>query len=107
MPSRLRRDIAPLPPGILDFRDVRGPGFGVPSPEAEAAAGIAFRTEGLLLDPVYTAKAFAVLLDLVADGATGPLVFWHTGGLVAAADHLARSPGLRGSNAVSDVRAPA
>jgi 1-aminocyclopropane-1-carboxylate deaminase/D-cysteine desulfhydrase-like pyridoxal-dependent ACC family enzyme len=45
------------------------------------------RTEGLMLDPVYTAKAFAVVLDMIDAGA-GPIVFWHTGGLLAAAAHL-------------------
>ena len=43
----------------------------------------------LLLDPVYTAKAFAVVLDFLDAGA-GPIVFWHTGGLLAAAEHLGR-----------------
>ncbi len=40
------------------------------------------RLEGLVLDPVYTGKAMAGLLDLVASGALppGPLVFLHTGG---------------------------
>jgi len=39
--------------------------------------------EGLLLDPTYTGKAFAGLLDLHAAGHFGeePVIFWHTGGL--------------------------
>ena len=42
--------------------------------------------EGILLDPVYTGKAFAGLLDLVEQGQLGkdePIVFLHTGGLPA------------------------
>jgi len=38
----------------------------------------------LLLDPTYTGKAFAGLLDLHASGYFGdeePVIFWHTGGL--------------------------
>ncbi len=74
--------------GPFELVDARGPGFGLASKAGERAAAIALRTEGLLLDPVYTAKAFAVVLDLIAAGAGGPIVFWHTGGLLAAADHM-------------------
>jgi D-cysteine desulfhydrase len=73
----------------FELVDARGPGFGVASEAGERAAAVALRAEGLLLDPVYTAKAFAVVLDLVAQGAAGPIVFWHTGGLLSATDHLA------------------
>ncbi len=44
------------------------------------------RLEGLVLDPVYTGKAMAGLIDLVRQGAfepTGTVVFVHTGGLPA------------------------
>jgi len=44
------------------------------------------RTEGILLDPVYTGKAFAGMLDLVEKGRLGmnePIIFLHTGGLPA------------------------
>ena len=78
--------------GPFELIDARGPGFGTASEAGERAAAIALRTEGLLLDPVYTAKAFAVLLDLIEAGASGPIVFWHTGGLLAAAAHLEREP---------------
>ena len=38
--------------------------------------------EGILLDPIYSAKAFAGLLDLARKGELGGrVVFWHTGGL--------------------------
>src|SRR5439155_3589787 len=84
-------DVAPPAEGVVRLVDVRGPGFGIPSDEGEVAARIALHAEALVLDPVYTAKAFALLLRLVDEGASGPLVFWHTGGLLAAADHLARS----------------
>jgi 1-aminocyclopropane-1-carboxylate deaminase/D-cysteine desulfhydrase-like pyridoxal-dependent ACC family enzyme len=71
----------------FDLVDARGPGFGLPSAEGEAAALLALRTEGLLLDPVYTAKALAVLLGRRP---IGPVVFWLTGGLFDAAHHLGR-----------------
>ena len=77
------------PSATVTLVDARGAGFGVPSAEGEAAALVALRTEGLVLDPVYTAKAFAVLLRMADERHAGPLVFWHTGGLLSAADHLA------------------
>ena len=74
----------------IEVADVRGPGHGLPSAEGDAAAAQAVRTEGLMTDPVYTAKA----LSLVArHPAAGPVVFWHTGGMldvVAAAQDVAR-----------------
>jgi 1-aminocyclopropane-1-carboxylate deaminase/D-cysteine desulfhydrase-like pyridoxal-dependent ACC family enzyme len=86
-------------PGPFELVDARGPGFGIASEAGERAAAIALRTEGLLLDPVYTAKAFAVVLDLIDAGA-GRIVFWHTGGLLAAADHMA---GLLAAAAADDT----
>jgi D-cysteine desulfhydrase len=74
----------------IEIADVRGPGHGLPSAEGAAAAAHAVRTEGLMTDPVYTAKA----LSLVARQQTAePVVFWHTGGMldvVAAAQDVAR-----------------
>jgi 1-aminocyclopropane-1-carboxylate deaminase/D-cysteine desulfhydrase-like pyridoxal-dependent ACC family enzyme len=81
--------LPPPPAGRLELVDARGPGFGVASEAGERAAAVALRAEGLLLDPVYTAKAFAVVLDLLDAGTAGPVLFWHTGGLLAAAAHLA------------------
>jgi D-cysteine desulfhydrase len=72
-------------------RDVRGPGYGIPSAEGDTAAGLAARREGLLLDPVFTAKALAELPRLAAEGAGGPVVFWHTGGTPEALWHLVRT----------------
>ena len=42
------------------------------------------RTEGVLLDPVYTGRAFAGLLQRIDEGVLGArILFWHTGGLPA------------------------
>ena len=58
-----------------------GPGYGRPSRPGQAAAALAARTAGLFLDPVFTAKALAVLVAEAEAGAlTGPVVFLHTGG---------------------------
>ena len=58
-----------------------GPGYGKASPEGEEAARLAARTEGLLLDSVFTAKAMAALVAEARAGRLGgPVVFLHTGG---------------------------
>lgn len=56
------------------------------SPAGLAAMQHLARAEGVLLDPVYTGKAFAGLLDLAQHGQLGqhdPLIFLHTGGVPA------------------------
>ena len=66
--------------------DYVGPGYGQPSPDGLAAIELAARTEGLLLDPVYTGKAMAGLIDHARTGRLGSddvVVFIHTGGLPA------------------------
>ena len=81
--------VAPPADRGLELADARGPGHGQPSADGESAARVALRTEGLVLDPVYTAKALAVLLRLLDPASKRPVVFWHTGGLLGAAHHLA------------------
>jgi 1-aminocyclopropane-1-carboxylate deaminase/D-cysteine desulfhydrase-like pyridoxal-dependent ACC family enzyme len=76
----------PAPP---EWLDARGPGFGVASPRDRDAARLALRTEGLLLDDTYGAKACAALLDRLP--VPGPVVLWHTGGLLPALDRIRRS----------------
>lgn len=66
--------------------DARGPGHGVASHAGDAAAALALRCAGLVLDPVYTAKALAVLASAVPEGLA---LFWHTGGLLDAVAGLA------------------
>lgn len=61
-----------------------GPGYGVPTEDAWQAIRLFARTEGITLDPVYTGKAAAALVDLAHGGAIGAaetVVFVHTGGL--------------------------
>ena len=63
-----------------------GTGYSLPSREGQAAIELLARTEGLMLEPVYTAKAMAGLLDLVARGRfqrDENVVFIHTGGAPA------------------------
>jgi L-cysteate sulfo-lyase len=61
-----------------------GAGYGEPTELMKEALALAAGTEGLLLDPVYTGKAMAGLVDLVRKGGIGrdeTVVFLHTGGL--------------------------
>jgi D-cysteine desulfhydrase len=63
------------------MRDWLGPGYGHSTPEGEHARELA-ADEGVRLEPVYTAKALAALLDLNRTGhfADGPVVFLNTNG---------------------------
>lgn len=60
-----------------------GEGYGIPTRECLEAIALVARTEGILLDPCYTAKAMAALIAHVRSGALAPdeaVVFLHTGG---------------------------
>ena len=68
---------------VVDDRFV-GEGYGIPTPASIEAARLAAATESLVLDPVYTAKAMAALIDYVRSGRYSPeqtVLFWHTGGV--------------------------
>ncbi len=68
------------------LREFMGPGYGVPSIEGTEAIKLAAGSEGFLLDPVYTAKAFGGLLTMINEGYFSKhenIVFVHTGGLPA------------------------
>jgi 1-aminocyclopropane-1-carboxylate deaminase/D-cysteine desulfhydrase-like pyridoxal-dependent ACC family enzyme len=77
LPHRLR------PEDIDASLDYVGPGYGEMTPEAREAFALLARKEGILLDPVYTSKAMAAVIDDVRNGRRGPgevIVFVHTGG---------------------------
>ncbi len=63
-----------------------GPGYGIETPEMADAVRTLARTEGIFLDPVYTGKAMAGLVDYAKTGrlaGAGPVLFLHTGGTPA------------------------
>jgi L-cysteate sulfo-lyase len=76
------------------YGDYAGEGYGVLTPGSREAVLMAARTEGLLLDPVYSGKTFAAMVDHIRQGvfsSEGHVVFVHTGGtpaLFAYADEL-------------------
>jgi L-cysteate sulfo-lyase len=66
----------------LDERHI-GAGYGRPTAVAQTAGDLLARTEAILVDPIYTAKALAGLIAGVRSGAWDGerIVFWHAGGL--------------------------
>ena len=87
---RLMREAAALLEADLEItaadfalRDLCGPGYAIPSEEGNAAVRLLAETEGLFLDPVYTGKAFAGLVQMLTDGTVQPgenVLFLHSGG---------------------------
>jgi D-cysteine desulfhydrase len=68
---------------VLCFGDYVGPGYSLPTPAMVEAVRMLARTEGILLDPVYTGKAMAGLVDLSRKGffrKDENILFVHTGG---------------------------
>ncbi|MCE5200050.1 MAG: D-cysteine desulfhydrase family protein [Armatimonadota bacterium] len=68
---------------IVVTDDYYGERYGVPSEEGNKAILLAGRTEGLILDPIYTGKAMAGLIGLAQSGVIDPnrtVIFIHTGG---------------------------
>jgi 1-aminocyclopropane-1-carboxylate deaminase/D-cysteine desulfhydrase-like pyridoxal-dependent ACC family enzyme len=75
---------APVDPSTLELDDrFIGAGYGRPTPAAHEATELLARTEAILVDPIYTAKALAGLIAGVRSGAwdSERIVFWHAGGL--------------------------
>jgi D-cysteine desulfhydrase len=76
----------PVEPGegeVRVFDDYVGPGYSIPTEAMAEAVRIFARTEGILLDPVYTGKAAAGLVDLIRKGHLEEgekVLFLHTGG---------------------------
>jgi len=75
-----------IPQDILVNTDYLGDGYGVMGEAEKEAIQLFARTEGLLVDPVYTGRAAAGMIDLIRKqyftrGQT--VLFWHTGGTPA------------------------
>jgi D-cysteine desulfhydrase family pyridoxal phosphate-dependent enzyme len=74
-------DVVPL---IID--GYVGPGYGMATELSQRGLEVAARTEGIVLDPVYTAKAFGGLIGEIEAGRIKRddlIVFVHTGGMPA------------------------
>ncbi|HEN5005758.1 D-cysteine desulfhydrase [Klebsiella quasipneumoniae] len=71
---------------IILWDDYFAPGYGMPNEEGMAAVKLLAQLEGILLDPVYTGKAMAGLIDGITQKRfkdEGPILFVHTGGAPA------------------------
>lgn len=95
-PERVRHDVERIAveaagmldwsfdPSIIDLRaGMAGTGYGQPHPSCLNALRLAGRLEGLILDPTYSAKSLAGLIDLIKAGEYGSgdtVIFVHTGG---------------------------
>ena len=74
------------PEEILVNDDYCSAGYGVMTPAEKEAILLFARHEAILLDPVYTGRAAAGLIDLIRQGFFKPdekVLFWHTGGTPA------------------------
>ncbi|ENK3827410.1 D-cysteine desulfhydrase [Klebsiella pneumoniae] len=71
---------------IILWDDYCAPGYGTPNEDGMAAVKLLAQLEGILLDPVYTGKAMAGLIDGITQKRfkdEGPILFVHTGGAPA------------------------
>ncbi|HLX45757.1 MAG TPA: D-cysteine desulfhydrase family protein [Bryobacteraceae bacterium] len=78
---------------FLNDESYIGPGYGIATPECLEAIHLLARAEGILLDPVYTGKAMAGMIDHIRRGVIAPdstIIFLHTGGAPALFAHADR-----------------
>lgn len=76
-------DWRPHPDDIVVTDEYAGEPAGEPAADCLDAIRLVARTEGVLLDPIYTGRAMAGLIDMIRRGQFAPeqtVVFWHTGG---------------------------
>ena len=84
--ARLGLDLSLGPEEIHNEDSYVGDRYGVVTPEGIAALKLVAANEGIILDPVYTSKAMAGLIDHIRRGRIGrneTVVFLHTGGTPA------------------------
>jgi D-cysteine desulfhydrase family pyridoxal phosphate-dependent enzyme len=81
--ERLGERIEFAPEEVLVNAEYAKPGYGVLTGAEREAVSLFAKYEGLLLDPVYTGRAAAGLVDLIRKGSfkkEDTILFWHTGG---------------------------
>jgi L-cysteate sulfo-lyase len=93
--SELASGLSGLPDAPQELRlrlDQVGDGYGALTEQTMAALTLAARTEGIVLDPIYTGRAMAGLIAAVKDGEIvpgQPTVFLHSGGMPGLFGHAA------------------
>jgi len=76
---------------LLNDESYIGPGYAIATPGCIEAIRLLARTEGILLDSVYSGKAMAGMIDHIRRGVIDPgesVVFLHTGGTPALFAHV-------------------
>jgi D-cysteine desulfhydrase len=71
---------------VVAYDGYLGAGYSIMGEPEQEAIELLARYEGILLDPVYTGRAMAGLIDLIRKGEFGKdetILFWHTGGSAA------------------------
>lgn len=84
--QKLKIDKSVKPNKIRVLDEYIGAGYGIQTEASKKALKLLATTEAVILDPVYTAKAFAALLEWIEKGklkADDTVLFWHTGGQLA------------------------
>ena len=73
-------------PDLVTDQGYIGEGYGIPTDEGLEAIRVLARTEAIVLDPCYTSKGMAALIEHARSGQLSPaetVVFLHTGGMPA------------------------
>lgn len=79
----LQIDLTIDPEKVVVFDNYVGTGYSLPTEGMVEAVNLLAKTEGILLDPVYTGKAMAGLIDLIRNDyfpKGSKVLFIHTGG---------------------------
>ncbi len=82
--ERLESDIVFREDSFQLICDYLGDGYAIPGEMEREAIQLLSRLEGILLGPVYTARAMGGLIDLIRQGyfeSNHNILFWHTGGV--------------------------
>jgi 1-aminocyclopropane-1-carboxylate deaminase/D-cysteine desulfhydrase-like pyridoxal-dependent ACC family enzyme len=76
---------------LINDENYIGPGYGIATPGCVEAIHVLACSEGIVLDPVYTGKAMAGMIDHIRRGEIDPgetVLFLHTGGTPALFAHV-------------------
>ncbi len=79
----LEMNLAINPDELVLYMEYAGERYGIITPQCIEAMKLVVQTEGIILDPVYTGKTMAALIDLIHKGkftAKDTVIFQHTGG---------------------------